>query len=611
MEYDIFMPQKGWIHFAFANEQDIYDLPSTVRVGYRTYLEYLLKKSGYEAIFFWDENNGQYILNFPDEKSSECYDKIRPKKWLLFGGETEKTSNNVKASRETIESVISSMGNCGTRIALVTSMRTFDSFCSDEVSAKHLRKMINRPRSSDSMLLLTAGTTASESNVYLTKKDGALQMLLEEVRQAASPGNKYDLYTALKKNMKERCMFLNDLSRERIKNMVSRNVLKWNILSDESYTEAIDAATEVIYKYYHSMDFRNKFAGVIKLPINERYELRKIDEQLKTTEFIENVKKLADEYQGYNIFQSVIEQKYADDINIRYICTNDFALNKWLDVSKQISKMDADNANELRMINRIDSLLRSIALRGNDSDDEESDENSQNRNMLYCIESIEKSASEWQRKYREYKIYAFNSYLEAVNNTRATEENWKNLYKYMLDAANEAQKYKRLTENYKKEIPQKEKEFQKWKRALDSETEGTPMWNQCNRRYKSAKSSVIRSMEAVNKYAEFEKSLIDMVSRVKEAIMACNENPTIRPDDMKNTFEILRNKAIELEDKKLEFDKYFKDNDADSFDSRDFDFDDERDIYNKSLGLEFGLDDEEKSSNHGFSEDELMEWFKS
>ena len=45
--------QNGWIQFVFANEQDSYYLPSLMRVSFYRYLLYNLKKSGYEAVYFW------------------------------------------------------------------------------------------------------------------------------------------------------------------------------------------------------------------------------------------------------------------------------------------------------------------------------------------------------------------------------------------------------------------------------------------------------------------------------------------------------------------------------------------------------------------------------
>lgn len=488
MDYEYFNSQKGWIQFVFANEQDIYDLPSTVRVGFHKYMEYLLKQSGYEAIFFWEEINGQTIFSFPDENSAAIYEQIRPKKWSLFGGDTGKTSMNPKVSRETVEAIISAMGNSDKRIALVTSMKTFDAFYSDEASIKRLKKSASKQHSANSILLLTAGIIASDSNAYLAKPYGVLQAMLEEVKQAASPSNSMDLYSALKKNMHERCVFLNDLSRDRIKNTVTRNVMQMSITLDANYIDSVNAATEIIYKYYHSEAFRESFADLVKLPANERYEMRKIDERLRDPKFFKSIESIASRYQSinkknavnqYEVCRISIEQTYSDDIDICYICENEFALNRWLEMSKTIKKLDSDhvnNAEEIKDIGKIDRMLRNIVLRGGVLAENDDGTNPVKESIQYCIDSIEKSGSkEWQRDYRKQKIFAFKSYLGTVGTADSAEE-WK-LYKLILDSAENAQvlngKMRESMENAK----QAHNELQKVNDKLKNEPQGTYAWN--------------------------------------------------------------------------------------------------------------------------------------
>lgn len=623
MEYDYFNSQKGWIHLVFANEQDVYDLPSTVRVGYRTYLEYLLKKSGYEAIFFWDENNGQILLNFPDAESAECYDRLRPKKWSLFGRETSRPSQSVKVSPESIDSIIGTMGNADERIALVTDMGTFDSFFSDEAAIKRLKKTIGKQRTANSILVLTAGIMASESNIYLTKSGGVMQTLLEEVRQAVTSGGKFDLYTSLKKNMKERCIFLNDLSKERIKSTVSRNVLKLNIGENENYADSIDAVAEVIWKYYHSTEFREKFSDVLRLPRNERYELRKIDEYLRTPEFISSVKTLADDYQGgdrknagsrYEVLLSV-GQSCTDDVNVCYIGDNDFVLGKWFDNSEAIRKMDSGDADELKKISGIDRRLKNIVLRGDILADAENDESTLKRNILYGIQSIENSASGWQRDYRRDKIYALSGYLEAVDGAGVTEEEW-DLFETVFRAADSAQTLQKKARETGNNMKRYRKEFQEQKRLLDAAAEGTFEWERYSKDCKRINGSCFGLWELYKKQVGLEKNMRDVVGKAKLNI---DQRATLNigADDIKNIVNSLRDQemkikgeAFELSQHSVEYEEYLS-GDGDLGDSGYYEFilaGDDADTASND-GSAFG--DEMSDLGKGLSEEDISEWIKS
>lgn len=74
-----FDSQNGWIQIVFANEEDSYVLPSMISVNYQRFLFYCLKKAGYEAVYFWGDNDSKYELFFMDNESAQYYEKVRPK----------------------------------------------------------------------------------------------------------------------------------------------------------------------------------------------------------------------------------------------------------------------------------------------------------------------------------------------------------------------------------------------------------------------------------------------------------------------------------------------------------------------------------------------------
>ena len=336
MEY--FDSKKGWIQFAFANDQDVYDLPSTIRVEYRTYLKYILQNAGYKAVIFWDNINGQNIFSFADEYSAECYEMLRPKKWSLFGGDSGSVSMSVKPTQDTIYAVINDMGNCDLRVALVVPMKVFCAAYSTPERIAQLKKAMSKQRTTNSLLLLTASVEAKDSNVYLTDPDGVLQAVAEEVKQATDLDNAHDIYTELKINMQDRCVFFNDLSRDRIKNTVSRNVLAVNTRFDANYSDAIDLITEFIYKYYHSSDFRKSLPDEISLPENKKLEMKVVDSVLKSCEIYDKIEAYAERFRKnsranaedkFKTFIIYLEQSFSDDENICYINVYDHLLDIW------------------------------------------------------------------------------------------------------------------------------------------------------------------------------------------------------------------------------------------------------------------------------------------
>lgn len=563
MEY--FNPRKGFIHFVFANKQDVYDLPSTVRVDYDTYLRYLLKCTGFEAIFFWNENGD---ISFPDTESAECYEKFCDKgffsKWFSKG-EVSRSAQSVKASIETIGTILKIM-NSGKQIALVASMKTFDSFYSDNAdSIKKLKKAIGGI--TNSILLLTAGTTSSESNIYLTKNNGVLQALLYEVKQAASSKNELNIYASLKRNMKERCLFLNDLSRDRISSTVSRNVLRLSVNQNINGEEAIDAVTEVIYKYYHSAKFRKDFADSVKLPVNERYEMRKIDEYLKTSELIDAVKEMAGQYKArnkenevdkYMLWQICLEQRdYSDDINICYIYANDFMYDMWASISKNIRKLDCYDSDEIKELNEIGRMLRNIVLRGDILADDESGENPLKKNIHGCIESIGNSCSEGQKKYRQHKISAFKCYLESIDSTGTdtTVINKWELVEVTLGVADAAQRLNGKAEEAQNIIAKIKDELKECDKKLEMVPKGSALWNS----YNKDKGEIISRQDSATKWCygcyQAEDECIELVAKAVDKLSFTVSG--VNEDDFKIIINLLRDEEMQIKQQEIEVsDKY-------------------------------------------------------
>ena len=262
-----FDAQNGWIQLAFANEEDMYILPSTTSVNYQRYLFYCLKKAGYEAVYFWSEGEKNPELIYMDEESGRYYEKVRPQSFFekfLSGSEPEKALSSGKISTVKIqneivmEQLFEQIMRGKKKAALVVPIGVFDRFFSKNERAKRLIENYRTQKSNKNLLLITATTRAEDSNRYFTNPEGILFKLFEEIRQAVSFNMHSNLYENIQRNMGEKCQFLNELDRDTIRNIVKRRMMM-DIREDLPMSRAfMEKATLVIEWFYHSEKFRKE-----------------------------------------------------------------------------------------------------------------------------------------------------------------------------------------------------------------------------------------------------------------------------------------------------------------------------------------------------------------
>ena len=443
--------QNGWIQFAFANEQDSYYLPSLMRVSFYRYLLYSLKKSGYEAVYFWEEHEGKYEIGYMDDVSAQYYDKVRPKGLIkkIFGGQGSGDGDtdcwtSVQTAPDVMEKLFYSIAGSRKRTALVVPMTVFDHFFSNNARTKELLERNRRQGHSGNLVLLTASIKAEESNDCLTREKGILPLLFEEIRQAAMPDGIRHLYEKLKDNMADRCVYLNGLERRTIRNIVRKNSILDSFATIPVSAERIEKVTDVIDWYYHSETFRRETP--IHLPENEKREYQVIDRSLQNQRTCDIIADwldqtapdmTADEFRGY------LRSHFLRDNQDCYIYTDSFLLRQWdqLKVPADIVPKKTERKNSMDQSRRV---LHMIALRGDESIDRE--------NMEACIGQLRRSLADKDMNTFDYGLKAMAYLLDTCYETSESRNNVWNFYKKIFELSEEIQRLNQKKENYHNKI---------------------------------------------------------------------------------------------------------------------------------------------------------------
>lgn len=453
MSMAYFDSQNGWIQFVFANEQDTYYLPSLMKVGFYRYLLYCLKKAGYEAVYFWEEYEGVQELSYMDEVSAKYYEKIRPQGFFekLLGGQSspsfeqnEWTSVRV-ANQDMMERLFYQIAASKLKTALVVPMALFDRFFSVSSRAARLIERYRRTGVSSNLVLLTATARAEDSNTYLTRKEGILTALFEEIRQAAIPDGVRNLYETMQDYLGERCLYLNSLNQELIRSIIRKNSLLGNNSTIPASAELIEKMTYVVEWYYHSEQFRRETP--IMLPENGKRELQVIDKYFQNSRNCAVILSWLED-NGQNktpeAFRSFLRDNYIRDRESCYIYSDSFLLRKWHQL-KLPSGASAVKQREWQLeLQHINQLLRAIVLRG--------DEHLDKGNLDTCIDQLRRSLSDRDLDTFDYGLRAMDYLLDTYYEQPASREDVWQFYRKIFELSEEIQKLSRELEDYNKQI---------------------------------------------------------------------------------------------------------------------------------------------------------------
>lgn len=311
---ELFQSQKGFGHFVFADPKDSYLLPGLVRLDLKGYLYQLLKKRGYQSVFFLSGLEGTFRLELCDQASREVYTRLGRKSgfWDRFGqdgGEDardyplpdgaelcKRLINILKKSRDT---------------AFVIRVDTFSEIFGENLS--YLKEFVRTGQKyleqSGNILLLQMPVTASGSLKYLTDRNGIFSdmegvCLCPEVGLILSQSQNVKIYEQLARDMGERCVFLNEMTLEQVR-LAVRHIYV-TAKPDWSWDDAeLEDMAAFIHAWYHSAQLRRKTGPI--LSENPSGKLRVLLEDLSDAARLWSLRRAMEEL-GQPLLQILPEQ---------------------------------------------------------------------------------------------------------------------------------------------------------------------------------------------------------------------------------------------------------------------------------------------------------------
>ena len=269
---ELFQSQKGFGHFVFADSKDSYLLPGLVRLDLNGYLYQLLKKGGYQSVFFISGLEGTFHLDLFDQPSREVYLRLGRKTgfWEKFsqeGGEAAR-SYSLPDGAELCKRLINILKK-SKNTAFVIRVDTFSEIFSENLC--HLKEFVRTGQKyleqSGNILLLQMPVTASGSLKYLTDRSGVFSdmegvCLCPEVGLILSQSQNVKIYEQLARDMGERCVFLNEMTLEQVR-LAVRHIFvttqpEWNWDTLE-----LENMAAFIHAWYHSTQLRRKTGPIL------------------------------------------------------------------------------------------------------------------------------------------------------------------------------------------------------------------------------------------------------------------------------------------------------------------------------------------------------------
>ena len=274
-----FDPEKGMIQFVFANE-DRYYLPSLIRLDLKRYLYMLLRRQGYEGIFFVEEEEKGLRLTMSDGASLRICEAVMGKrlyrevlrKWFRGAPDRPAGGGGINGNEAQIFRLICRLMRARKHLAFVFPVEIFDRIGAypdvasafSEESKGFLRKR--------HLLLIQAPANADVARQYFAPENSVFRSgLIPEIQAVYEAGSRTPVYEELVRKMGERICFLNRMDREAVHSMIRRFFLMEGRNMDVYMERAKDYA-DFIWAWYHSRSFREA-AGPI-LPANEKRQLQ-------------------------------------------------------------------------------------------------------------------------------------------------------------------------------------------------------------------------------------------------------------------------------------------------------------------------------------------------
>ena len=459
-----FDSQNGWIQIVFANEEDSYVLPSMISVNYQRFLFYCLKKAGYEAVYFWGDNDSKYELFFMDNESAQYYEKVRPKGALerILGSSDSVIKNeeykliSVRISNENImEQIVYEILKGKKKTALVIPMKVFDAFFSKVDRANTLVQKYKEQKSNKNLLLITASVRAEDSNKYIIRENGILSKLFEEVRQAVIPSKESNIYESLQMNMGDKSTYLNDLNREMIRNVVRKQMILYSETEMNISSDMMERIAMVYEWYYQSRKFRENTP--IMLPENKKRELKVIEKSLSNMRTFTTIYTWIEDTGDWNSsegFRAYLKNMYPKDAEQCFIYTDNFLLRLWEQIIIPESMLNMYQKSLKRKIEGLTERLRAVILRN--------DEDLDKVNFDTCMEQMKKSVKDQNADSLRHAMNSVEFLLDNVYDKEAAYREIWPFYQELFELSNEINKLKLEVEDNQHRMNELEIKFRQY-----------------------------------------------------------------------------------------------------------------------------------------------------
>lgn len=275
-----FDAQNGLIHFVFANE-DSYFLDNMIQLNLTDYLYYELKKKHYDYIYFVSGLQPAFCVQVFDRRSHNyCAEKQQRFFDYLLGSKVSKYEKSGQ-TLDCTEDQLAKLLRTAKKSAFIYKIDTFSHFFQNH--SYELDRMKEKSVHDKNVILIQASTLASGSLPYFTDEKGIFQQMSDGeylFPEIASALHAENFYQQLKIIAGDRCMFLNEFSRNNI-----RRVIKWLLWMqmdcniEDISEEEIRLISEYIYAWYHSDLMHNQTRNV--LSENERKSFSELADDLR------------------------------------------------------------------------------------------------------------------------------------------------------------------------------------------------------------------------------------------------------------------------------------------------------------------------------------------
>ena len=282
-----FRATAGRIHLLFADEDEHY-VDSLVRLDREQYIDYCLRKEGYQGIYFIEKQltgKNSYRVVMGSKASADAYCYQDPSGGWFFGKKSVLQETEGKrvfcrhSSPEELTGRILSMleNQDGLSMAFVMEPELFTELYKERAAGEQLRNMLENVK--NSIFLLVSSMKADESFPIYTENTSVFgETFFRESKKLFETEVHVRFYEELKNELGECFHLWNQMRQEEIYRM-----LQYLWLTERSWqklpVEILEQGTEFLYAWCHQLEL--EVPKELRLPKKSQRNLRELRKCLK------------------------------------------------------------------------------------------------------------------------------------------------------------------------------------------------------------------------------------------------------------------------------------------------------------------------------------------